>query len=71
MTQTTDHNDAQAASADLQAAFTDDTMQVVSFKVGDEIYVIPLANIIESLRPTTKDVRSLPGGGDVLLIRGE
>jgi two-component system chemotaxis sensor kinase CheA len=43
----------------------------MNVRVGDEIYVIPLANIIESLRPTTKDVRSLPGGGDVLLIRGE
>jgi two-component system chemotaxis sensor kinase CheA len=43
----------------------------MNVRVGGEIYVIPLANIIESLRPTAKDVRSLPGGGDVLLIRGE
>jgi two-component system, chemotaxis family, sensor kinase CheA len=43
----------------------------MNVRVGGEIYVIPLASIIESLRPTTKDVRSLPGGGDVLLIRGE
>ena len=43
----------------------------MNVRVGDEIYVVPLANIIESLRPTAKDVRALPGGGDVLLIRGE
>jgi two-component system chemotaxis sensor kinase CheA len=43
----------------------------MNVRVGDEIYVVPLANIIESLRPTTKDVHSLAGGGDVLLIRGE
>jgi two-component system, chemotaxis family, sensor kinase CheA len=43
----------------------------MNVRVGGEIYVIPLANIIESLRPTAKDVRSLPGGGEVLLIRGE
>ena len=43
----------------------------MNVRVGGEIYVIPLASIIESLRPTAKDVRSLPGGGDVLLIRGE
>lgn len=43
----------------------------MNVKVGDEIYVIPLANIIESLRPTAKDVRRLAGGGEVLLIRGE
>jgi len=43
----------------------------MNVRVGDEIYVVPLGNIIESLRPTTKDVHSLAGGGDVLLIRGE
>ena len=43
----------------------------MTVRVGDEIYVVPLANIIESLRPTSKDVRALAGGGEVLLIRGE
>lgn len=43
----------------------------MTVRVGREIYVVPLANIIESLRPTSKDVRKLAGGGDVLLIRGE
>jgi purine-binding chemotaxis protein CheW len=47
MTQTTDHNSAQASSADLQAAFADDTMQVVSFKVGDEHYGIDIQLVRE------------------------
>jgi chemotaxis signal transduction protein len=46
MTQTTDRN-AQAASADLQAAFTEDTTQVVSFKVGDEHYGIDIQLVRE------------------------
>ena len=45
MTQTTDH--AQAASTDLQAAFTEDTTQVVSFKVGEEHYGIDIQLVRE------------------------
>jgi purine-binding chemotaxis protein CheW len=47
MTQSTNYNDARAASADVQGAFTDDTMQVVSFKVGDEHYGIDIQLVRE------------------------
>jgi two-component system chemotaxis sensor kinase CheA len=40
-------------------------------RVGAETYVVPLANILESLRPRSADVHSLIGGGDVLSVRGE
>jgi len=40
-------------------------------RVGNDIYVVPLTNIVESLRPSEKDIRPLPGGGDLLLMRGE
>lgn len=40
-------------------------------RVGDETYIVPLANVVESLRPLAKDVHSLVGGGDVLSVRGE
>ena len=40
-------------------------------RVGAETYIVPLANVVESLRPLAKDVHSLVGGGDVLLVRGE
>ncbi len=40
-------------------------------RVGTETYVLPLANIIESLRPLEQDIHSVMGEGDVLKIRGE
>jgi two-component system chemotaxis sensor kinase CheA len=40
-------------------------------RVGAETYIVPLANVVESLRPPAKDVHSLVGGGDVLSVRGE
>jgi purine-binding chemotaxis protein CheW len=46
MTQTTDHEGAQAA-ADLPAAFTEDIMQVVSFKIGQEHYGIDIQLVRE------------------------
>jgi two-component system chemotaxis sensor kinase CheA len=39
--------------------------------VGDERYVLPLTNIVESLRPTAQQARSLVDVGDVLTLRGE
>jgi purine-binding chemotaxis protein CheW len=47
MTQTTAHEGAQAAAADLPAAFTEDTMQVVSFKIGQEHYGIDIQLVRE------------------------
>jgi two-component system, chemotaxis family, sensor kinase CheA len=40
-------------------------------RVGMETYIVPLANVVESLRPLAKDVHSLVGGGDVLSVRGD
>jgi two-component system chemotaxis sensor kinase CheA len=39
--------------------------------VGRETYIIPLTNIMESLRPRPKDLHPVIGSGDVLAIRGE
>jgi len=39
--------------------------------VGDERYVLPLTNIVESLRPTTQQARNLVDVGQVLVLRGE
>ena len=38
---------------------------------GGEKYVIPITNIVESLRPDASDVRVLPGGSRVVSVRGE
>ncbi|OJX81192.1 chemotaxis protein CheA [Magnetospirillum sp. 64-120] len=40
-------------------------------QVGGQRYVLPLTNIVESLRPTPQQARSLVDVGDVLTIRGE
>ncbi|CCG40801.1 chemotaxis protein CheA [Magnetospirillum molischianum] len=39
--------------------------------VGGERYVLPLTNIVESLRPTPQQTRTLVNVGDVLTLRGD
>ena len=39
--------------------------------VGPETYIIPLTNIMESLRPKPDSIHAVIGRGDVLAIRGE
>lgn len=38
--------------------------------VGAETYIIPLTNIVESLRPKPADIHPVVGRGDVLALRG-
>jgi two-component system chemotaxis sensor kinase CheA len=40
-------------------------------RVGSQSYVLPLANIIESLRPKPADLHRMVNGNDVLHIRGD
>jgi two-component system, chemotaxis family, sensor kinase CheA len=39
--------------------------------VGRESYIVPLTNIVESLRPRRQDIHAVVGCGDVVAIRGE
>jgi two-component system chemotaxis sensor kinase CheA len=39
--------------------------------VGRESYIVPLTNIVESLRPRRQDINAVVGSGDVVAIRGE
>jgi two-component system chemotaxis sensor kinase CheA len=39
--------------------------------VGTEKYIIPIVNIIETLRSKDKDIKTIIGGNDLLNIRGE
>jgi len=43
----------------------------MSVAVGQETYIIPLTNIMESLRPVPRDLHPVVGRGHVLSIRGE
>ncbi|HSC70798.1 MAG TPA: chemotaxis protein CheA, partial [Candidatus Methylomirabilis sp.] len=42
----------------------------LSVQVGDEIYIIPLVNITESLRPKRSQVQTLVNQGEVVDVRG-
>lgn len=39
--------------------------------VGREKYILPLTSIVESFRPGRGQIRTIPGGGEVVSIRGE
>ncbi len=39
--------------------------------VGKETYILPLASIVETMRPDQRQVRTVAGGAQVLAVRGE
>jgi two-component system, chemotaxis family, sensor kinase CheA len=43
----------------------------MSVKVGDEIYILPLGYVVESLQPSVRDVKEISGRGRVVKVRGE
>jgi two-component system chemotaxis sensor kinase CheA len=43
----------------------------MSVKVGDEIYILPLGYVVESLQPDENDIKEISGQGRVLKARGE
>ena len=40
-------------------------------RVGKQRYVLPLVSIIESIRPSREQLRSVAGEGEVVMVRGE
>ncbi|MES2025473.1 MAG: chemotaxis protein CheA [Pseudomonadota bacterium] len=43
----------------------------MSIKVGDEIYILPLGYVVESLQPELLDVKEISGQGQVVKVRGD
>jgi two-component system, chemotaxis family, sensor kinase CheA len=43
----------------------------MSITVGDEIYILPLGYVVESLQPKPADVKEISGQGRVVKVRGE
>ena len=43
----------------------------LSIAVGDQLYIIPLSFITESLQPRVEDIREISGQGAVIHVRGE
>ncbi|MGI4717431.1 MAG: chemotaxis protein CheA [Janthinobacterium lividum] len=43
----------------------------MSIRSGEEIYILPLSFVVESLQPAPEDIRDIAGRGRVLKVRGE
>ncbi|MEW6761771.1 MAG: chemotaxis protein CheA [Pseudomonadota bacterium] len=43
----------------------------MSIRSGEEIYILPLSFVVESLQPASEDIRDIAGRGRVLKVRGE
>lgn len=43
----------------------------MSIKVGEEVYILPLGFVIESLQPAAQDIKKISGKGSVVKVRGE
>jgi two-component system chemotaxis sensor kinase CheA len=40
-------------------------------QVGNQVYLLPLVSILESVRPAPGSVHAIPGAGEVVVVRGE
>ncbi|MGZ8293793.1 MAG: chemotaxis protein CheA [Telluria sp.] len=43
----------------------------MSIRCGDEVYILPLGFVVESLQPAPEDLKDIAGRGRVLKVRGE
>jgi two-component system chemotaxis sensor kinase CheA len=43
----------------------------LSISVGEEVFIVPLTSIVESLQPAPEDVKTVAGQGRVVHVRGE
>jgi two-component system chemotaxis sensor kinase CheA len=43
----------------------------MSIRSGEEIYILPLGYVVESLQPASEDVKEIAGQGRVVKVRGE
>ena len=43
----------------------------MSIRCGDEVYILPLGFVVESLQPAPEDIKEIAGRGRVIKVRGE
>lgn len=43
----------------------------MSIRCGEEVYILPLGFVVESLQPTLDDIKEIAGRGRVIKVRGE
>ena len=46
-------------------------LEGLSISVGEEVYILPLTSIVESIRPRPDDIRHIAGRVEVVMVRGE
>jgi two-component system chemotaxis sensor kinase CheA len=43
----------------------------LSVSLADDVYILPLLSVVESLRPRPEEIKTVQGRGEVILVRGE
>lgn len=66
-----DSRDGGGSRFQLSLPLTLAILDGMAVAVGAESYIVPLTNIMESLRPKPESIHPVTGQGDVLAIRGE
>jgi two-component system chemotaxis sensor kinase CheA len=61
----------QGSSVRIKLPLTLAILEGLSFRIGAEMFVLPLLPIVESIRPASEQLKSVLGRGEVLRIRGE
>ena len=61
----------QGTSMTIRLPLTLAILDGLSIAVGDQIYIVPLGFISESLQPNSGDIKEISGQGEVVHVRGE
>ena len=61
----------QGTSMTIRLPLTLAILDGLSIAVGDQIYIVPLGFISESLQPDREDIKEISGQGEVVHVRGE
>ena len=61
----------QGCTVTIRLPLTLAILDGLSIAVGDQIYIVPLSFICESLQPSAADIKEVSGQGQVVHVRGE
>ena len=61
----------QGTTVSIRLPLTLAILDGMSVAVGNEIFIIPLTYIVESLQPAQEDIKTISGSGRVVRVRGE
>ncbi len=63
--------EGQGSTVTIRLPLTLAILDGLSIMVGDQLYIVPLSFISESLQPKSADIREISGQGQVVHVRGE